>query len=80
MSWVFLLVRRSLGLALNCWWAKHMPGRCRDPVQPPNQPHPTAAEATDEVIEEAHAFYHHTQPLAMGGRPVVGASCLGFSC
>ena len=28
----------------------------------PNQPHPIAAEATDEDDEEARAFYHPTHP------------------
>ena len=39
-----------------------MPDRCRDHVQHPNQPRPTAAEAAVENDEEAHAFYHHTHP------------------
>ena len=33
----------------------------------PNQPRPTAAEATDEDDEEANAFYHHTHPLLLWG-------------
>ena len=55
-------------------------GRCRDVVRHPNQPRPTAAEATDEDEKEAHAFYHHTHPLAMGDRPLEGASSPDFSC
>ena len=39
--------------------------RCRDLFQHPNhnQPHPTAAEATDEDDEGARAFYNHTHSL-----------------
>ena len=36
---------------------KKMPGS----FSTPNQPRPTAAEATDEDDEEALDFYHHTQ-------------------
>ena len=47
--------------------AKLMLGRCRDLVQHPNQPRPTAAEATDEDGEEARAFYYHTHPPVYWG-------------
>ena len=60
-------VRRGLGLALHRGWAKLMPDRCRDLVQHPNQPRPTAAEATDGDGEEAHATYHHTHSPGYGG-------------
>ena len=46
---------------------KPMLGRYRDLVQHSNQPRPTAAEATDEDYEEAHAFYHHSHPPGYGG-------------
>ena len=55
------------GLALHRGWAKLMLDRCRDLVQYPNQPSPTAAEATDEDDEDARAFYHHTRPPGYGG-------------
>ena len=76
-------VRRDLGLALRRGWANPMPDRCRGLIQHPNQPRPKvkAAEATDKDNKEARAFYQNTQsPLAMGGRPLEGALCLGFSC
>ena len=60
-------VSRSLGLALHRGWAKLMLDRCRDLVQHPNQPRPTAAKATDEDYVEAHAFYHHTHHPGYGG-------------
>ena len=63
-------VRRSLGLARHLGWAKLIPDRCRDLVQHLNQPCPTAAKAIDEDNKEAHAFYHHSHPLTMGGRPL----------
>ena len=59
--------RWDLGFALHRGWAKPVLDRCRDLVQDPNQLRPTAAEARDEDEEEARAFYHHTNPLAMGG-------------
>ena len=59
--------RRRLGLALHRGWAKLMLDRCRDLVQHPNQPRPTAAKATDEDDVEAHAFYHHTHHPGYGG-------------
>ena len=67
--------RRSPGLALQRGWAELMPVRCRDLVQHPNQPRPTAAEAADGDGEEARTFYYH--PLAMRGRPLKGGPCLG---
>ena len=39
-----------------------MLGRCRDLIQHPNQPRPTAAEAADQDDEEANAFYHDNPP------------------
>ena len=45
---------------------KLMLDRCRNLVQHPNQPRPTAAEATDED-DEARAFYHHTHPPGYRG-------------
>ena len=69
--------RRSLVLALHRGWAKLMPGRCRDLVQHPKQPRPTAAEATDE----GHAPSTTTPtPLATEGRPLEEAPRLGSSC
>ena len=46
-----------------------MPDRCRDLARHPNQPRPMAAEAADEDGEEAHAFYHHTNPPGYGAYP-----------
>ena len=51
-----------------------MPGRCRDLVPHPNQPRPTAAEATDEDNEEARAFYLHAHPPGYGGKAPSGSS------
>ena len=67
---------RGLGLALHRGWAKVMLYRYRDFVQHHNQPCPMAAEAADEDDDEANASYHHP-PLAMGGRPLECAPCLG---
>ena len=61
-------------------WAKLMLDRCRELEQHPSHLHPTAAEPIDEANEEARAFYHHTRPLATGGRPLKEAPCLGISC
>ena len=71
---------RTLGPALHRGWAKIMLDRCRDLFQHPNQPRPTAAEATEEDEEEARAFYHHPHPPGYGVRPLEGAPCLEFSC
>ena len=60
-------VRRGLGLALHRGWAKLMLDRYRDLVQRPNQPRPTAAEATDENDEEENVLYHYTHPPGYGG-------------
>ena len=59
-------VRKGLGLALHRGWAKLMPDRLRGLVERPNQPRPTAVEATDEDDEDARAFYHHTYPPGYG--------------
>ena len=48
-------------------WAKLMLDRCRDLVQHPNHPRPTAAEETNEANEGTRAFYHHTHPPGYGG-------------
>ena len=61
--------RRSLGLALHRGWAKFMRDRCRNLVQHPNRPRPTAAEATEKDDEEARAFYHHPHPPGFGVGP-----------
>ena len=45
-----------------------MPDRCRDIAQHPNQPRPMAAEEADQDDEEAHSFYHHTNPPGYVGR------------
>ena len=57
--------QRSLGLALHRGWAKLMPDRCLDLVRYPNQPRPTAAEATDEDGDESQTFIHHSQPPSL---------------
>ena len=63
----FQQVRTTLGLALHRGWVRLVLGRCRDRVKHPNQPRPTAAEATVEDDEETHAFYHHPYPPGYGG-------------
>ena len=60
-----------------------MPEHCRDLFQHPNQPRPMVAEAIDKDDEEARALQTSSTtppPLAMGGKPLEGAPCLGFSC
>ena len=57
----------ELGLALHRGWANLMLNRFRDHVHYPNQPRPTAAEATNKDDEEAHAFTTTPTPLALGG-------------
>ena len=66
--------RRGLGIALHRKWAKLVLDRRRDLDRHPNQPRPTATEATDEDDGEAHASYHHTQPPGNGEQASRGSS------
>ena len=59
-------IRRSIGLALHCGWAKLLLDRFRDLVQDPRQQRAHTRE-TDEDDAEAYGFFHFHQTRGRGG-------------
>ena len=59
---------------------KPMLGRCRDLVQHPNQPRPTAADSIEADDEEARAYYYHNHPPGREGQAPREGSLVWFLC